>query len=131
MEIKKPIVLDQLSDNTVELKKLLTRLNKGVGYIDRTLGNGNVVDSAKAARLFRDIAEETTKLIEDSLFIHEFLTTGATVLVTRQGKPVKAESVIGDNLHDYTFVNAFTVSSVEKLKEVFGEDYIKFIEIVN
>lgn len=126
IKIKKP--QRDMENHLFESKELLRRLANGDQYISSAMKKGNIIDASKGVRLFLKYAREMQDHLEQALFIHEMLTAERTVLVTKDGKPVKAEEVL-EGIDEYEVLTPFTLTSIEKMKEVFGEDYFTILEI--
>lgn len=126
IKIKKP--QRDMENHLFEGKELLRRLANGDQYISSAMKKGNIIDASKGVRLFLKYAEELQHHMEQALFIHEMITAERTVLVTKDGKPVKAENVL-EGIDEVETLSPFALESIKKMKEVFGEDYFSILEI--
>lgn len=121
------VPIQNLEKEIQDMKGILERLRNGEEYITNALSRGSIVDASKGVRLYTTLTREAYDRLEKALFIHEFLTTGAGIMINREGRPIRAEDVV-ENMDEITMVNPNTLKSVQKLKEIFGEDFIKFVE---
>lgn len=128
VEVPMRAVTDNMYDELSKAKALLARMKNGQEFIDKSMRGANIIEASKGVRLYNKYAEEAFHHLERALFIHEFLTTGAGVVISRDGKAVKVEDIVDDK-DGIRMVDPWTLRSVEKLKEVFGEDFITFVDL--
>lgn len=123
--VKIPRPVRQLNQSIAHSKELLTRLSKGQEYIEQAYKDKSVARVFEAAILFNKLAKELNDELERALFMHECASTGRTVLLNRKGKSINVEHYIEGEAEP---VDLWTLDSIQKLRETFGEEAIVEVE---
>lgn len=107
-------------------KKLLNRLKKGSSMLEEAVEKGETVNAKKIIELWEVISKELFTHLEIATLIHQQYITGNSVVVKSDGSLRKVEQIMDMNPSD---VEGWTLLTIEKLQEIFGQDYMNFLEI--
>lgn len=124
---KVPRAVFEMEESLMKSRALLHRLEKGQNMLQSAVQGREISKAVELAKLFNEVALEVNNLLENAQFMHETLTTGKTTVLNRKGKPV---TTMQFNPNEHQVVDLWTLKSVQRLKEVFGEENIKDFEIV-
>lgn len=127
MLYKVPRAVFEMEESLMKSRALLQRLEKGEKLLKQAVEGREISKAVELTRLFNEVALEVNDLLENAHFMHETLTTGKTTVLNRQGRPA---TTIKFSPHEHRIVDLWTLQSVKRLKEVFGEENIVDFEVV-
>ena len=119
IQIPKP--LEEMNLSLVKSKQTLTRLMKGQSVIKQAFDEKSLTKAFEGVLLFNKLAMELNDELERALFMHECLTTGKTILINREGRPINVENLVEGESEP---IDLWTLNSIKIMKETFGEDAI-------
>lgn len=125
--VKAPGVTPDYQGSVRKAKEILNRLKKGKDMLDSAVKDNNFVEAQKIIRHWSKVADEAFMEIEIATLLHQHILTGNTVLIKPNGKIVKVEEIAKTT--DAIEMDPWLLISMEKLKNVFGEDLHDVLEI--
>lgn len=120
--IPRELVLQQ--DRIKDTKALISRLEKGTKLIEEAVRTGDADKLPLYGKTFLEVAALVKESLEVLTFYQEYLATGKTILIRRTGRPEAMETT--DELVE---VDAFTLASLIRLGELFGESAIELVDV--
>ena len=124
-KVQVPKGVIEMRNELQSAKDLLRRLEKGQKFIDSQIKSGSIVKAYEGVELFNELAKQLNNKLEDALFMHELIVTGRTVAINRHGKAVTSSQF---EANEMTEVDLFSLESIKKLREIFGDDVIIGVE---
>ena len=122
--MKIPVAAEEERKRIAESRELLTRLHKGEQIIAKAYNEKSVALAFEAIRLYGTISKKLFTLLEESLMLNEYLSSGRTIMVKRTGQAIN----IGTWCEGEMEIDPWTLQSLNMLKNVFGDDFNNFIE---
>lgn len=123
LEIPKSV--REMQQSLEKSKQLMARLLKGQEIIEQSYKDKSIARIFEATSLFNKVAKELNDELEHALFMHECTSTGKTVLINRNGRPINVDDYVrGEQIP----VDLWTLKSMKALSEVFGEENIVDVE---
>lgn len=119
-----PRELDFQNERIQLAKKQLDRLQKGTQMISDVISDRNFDMMPQYSKTFLEIAENVQGMLEDMLFYNEYLATGKSIIIRRNGRP-GAMDVTDEKIE----VDVFTLKAYEVMSNLFGRDAIEIIEV--
>lgn len=113
---------DQAIDLMPKAKTLLSRLHKGQEIIGQQLARAEVTSALESMRLFNRLSEQIVIITEMLLFISDYLLFGRTIVIGREGKPIKIEDVLGDETKRN--IDVWEIESAKMLGSLFGNEFL-------
>lgn len=106
-----------------DLKTLLSRLEKGTQMMEKAIDERNDGQFKVLSKTYIEVMHSAVSLLENTQYYQEFLASGRSVLIQRNGN-------VKNMMNDYTTrpFDASELSAILKLSEVFGPDAIDLIE---
>lgn len=106
----------------------MKRLKTGKNLLSEAVENGEIVKAQKLIRHWDKLANEMFVELEKATLIHQHMLTGNTVLIKADGTLINSDSLTGTKSIE---LDPWLLISLQKLKEVFGDEIHKFIEIAD
>lgn len=119
-----PRELEFQANRIIATKQQLNRLHKGTQMISEVISERNFDKMPQYSKTFLEIAENLQGMLEDALFYNEYLASGKTINIRRNGKPTTME--ISDEKVE---VDVFSLKAFVVMGELFGKDAFDIIEI--
>jgi hypothetical protein len=108
-----------------ETKEILGRLLKGQKVIEDAAKNGSIATAMQGVQLYNQLSQQAFEKLELCMFYHEFLCLDKTVVIKRNGKAINIDGIISQ---EEVEINPFHLRSIQALKDVLGEDFLKVVE---
>lgn len=118
----------RMSKELALIKQQIARLQKGNNLLAKRLADGDLIGFAEAARLFVRISKDVEHLLARSMWIHDYLLTGKTVVINHDGQAIKLEDVYGE-LNGVEIIDPFHLDSLKELTAMFGEELISDVRL--
>lgn len=107
-------------------KELLVRLHKGTNMLNKAYQDNDTVQMQNIIRTWMKVSKELYTELEISTLIHQQFMTGNKVVLRGDGSLASVSDMVDPETVE---LDPWLLISMEKLKEVFGDDIHQFLEI--
>lgn len=127
--MKLPRGTEEYQRSIIDCKNELMRLKKGKTKIKEALDKREIVRAVKLLDLWDEVSSNLFEELEKVILIHQHYAMNKSLVVRSDGTLVKIEDLINGNPEDYVEVDPFILTTIEKLKGVFGDDVHDLLDI--
>lgn len=124
--MKVPPGVKEYEESLRKAKSELNRLKKGSSMLQTAISNREMVNAWKIIRTWQMVSESLFTQLELATIIHQQYLTGNSVVVKSNGRLEKVENIMDMNPSE---IDPWTLLTIQKMHEIFGEEYKEFMEI--
>lgn len=124
--MKVPPGVKEYEESIRKAKSELNRLKKGSSMLQTAISNREMVNAWKIIRTWQMVSESLFTQLELATIIHQQYLTGNSVVVKSNGRLEKVENIMDMNPSE---IDPWTLLTIQKMHEIFGEEYKEFMEI--
>lgn len=124
--MKVPPGLKEYEESVRTAKNLLNRLKKGSAMLEESARTGETVMTRKIIKTWAVVSAELFTHLELATIIHQQYLTGNSVVIRSNGTFEKVEDIMDMEPEE---MDAWSLLTIQKLYEVFGDDYKNMLEI--